>query len=352
MTLYPLKLTPVYTENVWGGQALKEIFNKDVPFKHTGESWNVASHNRGASIIENGSLKGKSLSFVFNNFKEELLGSAWKHLLRFPLLIKLIDAKKQLSLQVHPQDNYAREHEGGELGKSEMWYVLRAKEGAKLALGLKKGVSKEQFKLGVERGDFDSLVNEIPVKKGDVVYVPAGLLHSIGEGIVLFEVQQNSDTVYRVFDWNRPGLDGCPRELHLKQALDVLDFKGRLKNQVIKGLELKRDGNSITYYVANRHFATEKITLVSPMKENTNGKMILYTIISGTASIHWNNSEIKMGNGETVLVPACTGEFHISGQGEILKNYIPDIESDFLQPLKSAGYSEEEIYRSTAVGDE
>ncbi|NLG16023.1 MAG: mannose-6-phosphate isomerase [Fibrobacter sp.] len=348
--LYPLKFRPLYKEKIWGGQSFKQIFDKDIPFSHTGEVWNVACHNRGMSIVSEGRLKDKSLQYIFENFRQELIGASYIDFDKFPLLIKLIDAKERLSLQVHPQNEYARINEKGERGKSEMWYVLKAKKGAKLVVGLKDNITKEQFEHAIKSGGAESCINEITVKEGDIINIPAGLIHSIGEDIVLIEVQQNSDLVYRVFDWNRLDLDERPRMLHIKKALDVIDFKGRLKKELIKGLSITNDHNSITYYVANPHFAVQKISLDFSLHEDTCGeKMIIYTGISGTFSIKWNDTSTIVGSGESVLIPASLGKFIIEGRGELIKSFIPDIVKDFVQPLKNAGYSEEEIFDNTAV---
>jgi mannose-6-phosphate isomerase len=341
--LYPFKFEPVYKESIWGGESFKELFNKDVPFSHTGESWVVACHNHGMSIISNGQLKGKSLQYVFEKHKRELLGECYHDVCTFPLMIKFIDARDRLSLQVHPGDDYAKENECGESGKCELWYVLKAGKGAKVIAGLKDGITKEQFESGINAGNIESYVNEISVKAGDVISIPSGLIHAIEKDIVLFEVQQNSDIVYRVFDWNRLGSNGYPRKLHVKQALDVIDFKGKLKKSIPKGLSIAKNGNTVTFYAANRYFGIEKYSISSPLQEHTSDKMLIFTCIAGSILFLWGDTKLNIENGESILLPASIGEFRVEGKGELLKCFIPDIEKDFLQPLRDAGFSESAI---------
>lgn len=348
--LYPLKFIPVYKEIVWGGQSLKTVYDRDIPFENTGESWDIACHENGMSIVANGDLKGKTLLEIFNTQKEALLGQKHANMQKFPLLVKIIDAKDRLSLQVHPQDTYAMENENGELGKCEMWCVLSAKEGAKLVVGLKEGVTKEQFKKAIEAGKLEEYINEIEVKAGDVLNIPAGLLHAIEEDILIAEVQQNSDTVYRVYDWNRMGLDGKPRPLHVRQAMDVIDFDNRLNKEITKGLTVHKDGNSINYLVANQYFAVQTISLEECLIEDTKQQyMIIYMCLNGSFSVKWQGQTTNVLAGESILIPACIGDYSIVGKGLILKAFIPDIENDFIKPLIEAGYSYDDIKNNVAL---
>ncbi len=348
--LYPLKFKPIYKEIVWGGKSLQLVYNREIPFENTAESWDIACHPNGTSVISNGAYAGMTLQEIFDSRKEALLGKNQMHLEKFPLLVKLIDARDKLSLQVHPQDAYASVHENGGLGKCEMWYVLAAKPGAKLVVGLKSGVTLEMFRSAIEKGQLEPLINELEIKPGDVLNIPAGLLHAIEEDVLIAEIQQNSDTVYRVYDWNRMGLDGKPRQLHIQQAMDVIDFEDKIKKEITPGLAIKREGNPITYYIANKYFTIEKISLKEMLTENTKkDKMYLYTCLSGSFDIHWNGTKTSVLAGESALIPAQLGAYMLAGQGEILKGYIPDIEMDFIDILIKAGYSLEEIQSKTGL---
>lgn len=230
-----------YKERVWGGTSLRDRLNKKIPYDHTGESWEVACHDNGDSIIRNGVLQGLTLKEALQVHAKEITGQDMKADEKFPLLIKFIDAKDKLSVQVHPEDAYAMINENGELGKSEAWYILDAKPGAKLIAGLKDKVSKEDFIEALEKkGELEHVLNEVEVHTGDVINIPAGFVHAIEDGILLAEIQQNSDTTYRVYDWNRVGLDGKSRELHVDKSLDVIDFEGKHAKEITKGLGIKK----------------------------------------------------------------------------------------------------------------
>ena len=220
----PIIFAPDYKERVWGGEKLKTVYGKEIPFEHTGESWEIACHDHGQSVAVNGTFKGMTLKDILLSAGQEVIGKGFDQGDKFPLLIKLIDAKDDLSVQVHPDDAYAHVHENGELGKSEAWVILEAEEGASLVIGLKEGTTKKAFEDALKAGELEKVLNRLPVKSGDVVDIPAGLLHAIGSGIMLAEVQQNSDTTYRVYDWNRVGLDGKSRELHVEKSLETIDF--------------------------------------------------------------------------------------------------------------------------------
>ena len=223
MGWYPLTFEPVFKERIWGGRRLEQLYGKRLPpGVPIGESWEVTDRPEGVSVITNGPLAGRTLRELMENHREELLGAAWDAGGKFPLLIKILDAQDILSLQVHPPESVARRL-GGE-PKTEMWYVADAEPGAHLLVGLKRGVTREEFERKVRAGTAAECVHRVPVQKGDAMFLPAGRIHAIGAGLVLFEIQQNSDTTYRVFDWNRVGPDGKPRPLHIAEAMESIDF--------------------------------------------------------------------------------------------------------------------------------
>ncbi len=221
--LYPFTFHPIFKERVWGGRKLSELYGKPLPpGVPIGESWEITDRPEGVSVIANGPLAGKDLRWLMENHAEELLGRPAKKSERFPLLVKILDAREKLSLQVHPPAAKAAEL-GGE-PKTEMWYVADAAPDAEIFVGLKHGVTRAEFERKVRDGTVAECVHRQPVKRGDAMFLPSGRVHALGGGNVIFEIQQNSDTTYRVFDWNRAGLDGKPRELHLEPALASIDF--------------------------------------------------------------------------------------------------------------------------------
>jgi mannose-6-phosphate isomerase len=221
--LHPLIFRPTFKERVWGGRELERLYHKPLPPSvPIGESWEISDRPGDVSVIANGPLAGKDLRWLMENHAADLLGDARPQGGRFPLLIKILDAQKKLSLQVHPPAATASAM-GGE-PKTEMWYVAEAAPGAELYVGLKRGVTRAEFEQRIKAGTVAECFHRVSVQKGDAMFLPSGRVHALGAGLVIFEIQQNSDTTYRVFDWNRLGLDGKPRELHVPQSLASIDF--------------------------------------------------------------------------------------------------------------------------------
>ncbi len=221
--LYPLTFQPTFKQRVWGGRELERLYDKPLPAGvPIGESWELSDRPGDVSLIANGPLAGKDLRWLMERHLAELLGGARPQNGRFPLLIKILDAREKLSIQVHPPTAQAAAL-GGE-PKTEMWYIADAAPGAELYAGLKRGATRAEFEHKLSNGTVAECVHRIAVQAGDALFVPSGRIHGLGAGLVIFEIQQNSDTTYRVFDWNRPGLDGKPRELHIPQSLASIDF--------------------------------------------------------------------------------------------------------------------------------
>ena len=222
-TLYPFTFKPIFKERIWGGRALEQLYKKQLPSNvPIGESWEISDRPGDASVIANGPLAGKDLRWLMENHERELLGEAKSANGRFPLLIKILDAQEKLSLQVHPPAEKAAELKGEP--KTEAWYIADAAPGAELYVGLKRGVTRAEFEQKIKTGAVAECFHRVPVKAGDTMFLPSGRVHAIGAGLVIFEIQQNSDTTYRVFDWNRVGLDKKPRELHIAESLASIDF--------------------------------------------------------------------------------------------------------------------------------
>ncbi|GAB6099561.1 class I mannose-6-phosphate isomerase [Halanaerocella petrolearia] len=342
--MYPLKFKSIYKEKIWGGTSLIEKFDRDVSSNTIGESWEIAAHKNGSSKVANGKFAGKELMEVIKEEGEKVLGTEAKseYFEKFPLLIKLLDVNDKLSVQVHPDDSYAFEHENGELGKTEMWYVIDAQEDAKLVYGLHPEVTKDEFATAIERGELEDKLYEINVETGDVFYIPVGLVHTIKEGVLLAEIQQNSDTTYRVYDWNRTDQDGKSRDLHIDSALDVIDFGSKLQTKVT-GLEIESQGIRREILVACSYFITETLDIDKQYIARTDGSRFYVLMgLEGRAKLIYSEGEISLGSGETVLLPASLGEYTIKGDCKLIKSYIKDL-NELKTELRSKGYSESEI---------
>ncbi|EOC99657.1 type I phosphomannose isomerase catalytic subunit [Caldisalinibacter kiritimatiensis] len=313
--MYPLKFENIYCEKVWGSRDL-ESFRDNLPEGKIGESWDVACHKNGTSVISNGEHKGMRLDDLIKEKGQELVGSKisteW-----FPLLIKLLNTSGKLSVQVHPDDEYARKVEG-DMGKTEVWYVVDAKEDAKLILGT-NNCTKAEFEQAINNGNPEEYMNVVKVKKGDVYLIKSGLIHTMGEGLIIAEIQQNSDTTYRVYDYGRG------RELHIEKALDVIDFE--LQGKKSEGLTVKKSGYSKTYYCLNEHFALELYDVHTSFAEKSDKeRFYIFTCVEGEGKIKYRNGieEIKMG--DSLLIPATLGEYEVIGKMKLLKSYVPDVE--------------------------
>ena len=305
----PMFMEPIFKETVWGGEKIRTVFGKDIPSEHTGESWEAAAHANGHSRIRSGYMAGKTLQEAVIEAPEVIMGTevAAQFGTHFPLLIKIIDANDNLSVQVHPNDEMAHLLEGPqEDGKTEMWVVLEAKPGAKLIYGFKEDITKEQFASAIEAQKLEELVNWIPVKKGDTFFIPAGMLHAIGAGILIAEIQQNSDTTYRVYDFGRLGLDGKPRELHTEKAQQVTNLKSSL------GKELA----DIDAGVCCEYFKTYRRVLSGQAEINVDpAHFQILMVLEGSGCI--NGATFKMG--DTILLPAAMGKAILEGEAVYLQ---------------------------------
>lgn len=347
--LYPLKFKPAFKDYLWGGRKLAAL-GKDIPDGIVAESWEISCHPDGVSTAANGEFSGTLLTDLIDELQIDILGTEHykNENLKFPLLIKFIDANDKLSVQVHPNDEFAYIHENGEYGKNEMWYILASKPGAKLVYGTRPGVTKETFASAVSENKIDECLNEVEVHPGDILNIPSGLIHAIGEGILLAEIQQNSNTTYRVYDYNRTDKKGNKRPLHIEKALEVIDFNRSIENAKVKGLDVKVTEASVKVFkIVNKYFSVEEYIINDEVKENADGsKFFIYVFVDGTGTINYNGEKLPVSKGETVLIPAALGEYSISGNIKALKTYVPNIEKDIIRPLKDAGYTDEEIFSS------
>lgn len=346
---YPLKFTPVYKDYVWGGRNFEKL-GRVLPEGIVAESWEISCHPNGESIVCNGDLKGTSLPGMFKKYGRTLIGTALpeKDVKKFPLLVKFIDADNKLSVQVHPDDAYAKANENGEYGKNEMWYIMSAKPGAKLIYDIVPGTTRESFDSAVKEGRLEDCLKEVPVYAGDVINIPAGLVHAIGEGIMLAEIQQNSDTTYRVYDYNRVDKNGNKRPLHIEKALEVIDFNTKGRKEKVKGIEVDLgDGSSVKYLIANNYFSIESYNVNGSIDGIADGsRFFIYVFTEGQGEIIHSSGKTGVKYGESVLIPATMGSYRIEGKFKALKAYVPDIRQNVIEPLLKAGHSESDIYEN------
>lgn len=313
--MYPIKFENIYYDKIWGGRDL-ELFRDNLPSGDIGESWDVACHENGVSIVANGEFKGEKFDDLIKEKGDLLLGTTIDKE-KFPLLVKIINAKDKLSVQVHPNDEYGLREEN-DLGKTEIWYVVDAFEGANLVVGT-NGCSKEEFEKALNNGECESYLNRISVKKGDVFFVKSGLVHAIGEGVVIAEIQQNSDTTYRVFDYNRG------REMHIKKALECIDFS--LKGNISNGIIVKKDGFEKNYINVCNYFSLEKYNIYSKCEEESDiERFYIFTCVEGSGKITSNNYELEIKKGDSIFIPASLGKYKLEGKMELLKSYVPSVE--------------------------
>ncbi|NMB45409.1 MAG: class I mannose-6-phosphate isomerase [Firmicutes bacterium] len=354
---YPFKFHPIYKEKVWGGTALNKLFGRALPGSNIGESWEVASHAHGVSVVSQGPLAGQSLPELVGLYGRDLIGTSLPDsaLVKFPLLLKILDANDYLSVQVHPDDEYAANHEVGEPGKWEAWYVIAADPGAEIIYGLQPGTTRESLRDAIRHGTIQKSLGRVPVKPGDVFDVPAGVVHALGSGVVVAEIQQNSDTVYRLYDWDRIDAAGNYRPLHIKQALDVIQFSGQ-RSDAVKGLVMAAPQGERTIMVANRYFALELLAIDGAMEEATQGERFhLLTCLEGNFELQCINqpeSYTTLESGTSVLVPAYTNRYLLNGTGRLMKCYVPDIRRNIIESLILHGYTYSDITNRVAgLGD-
>ena len=322
--MYPLKFKKTLVKKVWGGRKFNSILDMELPDESLyGESWEVSSHKGGLSYIENGEYAGCSLVDIINKNKEEMLGEEIVKRFKgeFPLLIKYLDINDRLSVQVHPSDDYALRVEG-EFGKSECWYVMEASEDATLILGVKDGVTKDIFKKKVESKDFSELFNTIKVKKGNFINLLPGVVHATLEGSILIcEVQQNSDTTYRIYDFDRL-VDGKLRELHLDKALDVIDFEGKVQISTSENRQkISLVGAKKEELVRGEYFNVDKYLIDGIFEDETNSNFKILSILDGVGEIICNNISYSIKKGDTYFIPAGLKTI-LKGKVEILKSYL------------------------------
>ena len=323
MTLQePLLLRPTPKAKVWGGEALSTCLGQDFSdLGPIGEVWTLADREDSSNEVLTGPFQGQRVRNLMQGQRAALLGEAQGSAHdSFPVMVKLLDSNRDLSVQVHP-DRKSAEHLGaGAEAKDEFWYILDAREGARVYLGLRPGVDAATFAAKAATPEVVELLQEFPVRRGDCLWVPAGTVHSIGGGITLVEVQQNSDTTYRIYDWGRKGLDGLPRTCHLDQALQAIDYGSRAAGPV-EAREVSEGPNPRTFLVETDHFAVELISLEAPFEHETGGGAWIYLVLAGQGSLRMAGGDPNwpLQRGETWLLPAALGAYRLEPAGNECK---------------------------------
>ena len=300
-----LTFLPVFKERVWGGRSLERLYGKKLPAQvPVGESWEITDRPEGVSVIAGGPLEGKDLRWLMKQHARELLGPARPQDGRFPLLVKILDAREKLSVQVHPPARIAAQL-GGE-PKTEMWYVADAEPGAELYAGLRQGVTRPEFERRIQDGTVADCLHRVPVRPGDVMFLPSGRVHAIGAGIVIFEIQQNSDTTYRVFDWNRVGLDGKPRELHVEESLQCIDFTDFEPALAPAGFHSHGPDTCERRTLVNDPlFAVEQIRCAEEKDWNPRpGELEIFGVLEGRLAVQDGSTKTELHPGDFLLKPA------------------------------------------------
>lgn len=312
-----LKLKPATKDYLWGGDKLKRIYNKHSDTEKLAETWELSCHKDGLSIISQGEYKDKSLK-EYLDINPSSLGSNCDKFEQFPILIKLIDASDRLSIQVHPDNEYGLSVEG-EYGKTEMWVVLDCDEGAELIYGFKHEISKQEFEKRIKNNTLLEVVNSVPVKKGDVFFIDAKTVHAIGKGIVIAEIQQNSNTTYRIYDYGRKGADGKARELHIDKALEVTDLFPPKRKIGAFGEAEQLDGYKMTLLGTCEYFNVNRLDIKTQAKINITEKSFhSLLVINGSVEVNLNGDITTLTKGDCCFIPAENNVYEIKGESEII----------------------------------
>jgi len=312
MNKEPLFLTPIFQERIWGGTALSEKFGYEIPSDKTGECWAISAHPNGMGFIKNGTYAGKSLKELWDNYRELFGGVEGE---QFPLLTKILDANADLSVQVHPDDSYANVHENGELGKTECWYIIDAKEDAELIFGHNAN-STEEVRQMMESGQWEQFLRRIKVKAGDFFYVPSGTVHALCRRTLILETQQSSDTTYRLYDYDRLDDSGNKRELHLEKSIDVITAPHT--SVAVEPSVKEVPGAKVTTYVQSDFFSVYKYEVHGEATFEQEWPFLLMSVLEGQGKI----DGYELRKGDHFILPATYGAFNLSGELELMVSHV------------------------------
>jgi mannose-6-phosphate isomerase len=316
---YPLQFNPILKERIWGGTKLKSMFNKPITSNITGESWELSDVQGDVSVVSNGTYKGKSLTELLETFPDELLGTQVHKRFgkQFPLLFKFLDAREDLSIQVHPNDELAKERHNS-FGKTEMWYVMQADQNARIIVGFEHKSSPDQYLKSLEDKTILGLLHTVEAKKGDVFFLETGTVHAIGAGLVIAEIQQTSDITYRIYDFDRKDANGNTRELHVDLALDAINYE---KTDTQKKYTMHE--NQSNGVVDCPYFTTNFIPLDGESIVSKDGESFtVYMCVEGGFEMNIDGEKYQYQTGDTVLVPAAIKSLNLKGKGALLEIYI------------------------------
>ena len=326
MKLYPLKFRTIFKDKLWGGSKIKSVLGKDYgDLPNCGETWEISGVKGNISVVENGHLRGQDLRSLIRHYQHDLVGQKVFEQFgeEFPLLIKFIDANDDLSIQVHPNDELAAKRHDS-FGKTEMWYVLQADEGAKLITGFNQQLTKEQYLEAFNSGKLTEILNQEDVKTDDVFFLPAGRVHTIGKGLLIAEIQQTSDITYRIYDFDRTDAEGNKRQLHVEEALDAIDYQfyDEYKTHYTSHL------NEANPLVASKYFQTNKLELTEPLERDHSqlDSFTIYICLEGEGVVQANGVEdTKVSKGDSLLIPAALKQikWKPSGSLKLLETYVP-----------------------------
>jgi mannose-6-phosphate isomerase len=330
--VHPLRFEPIFKDYIWGGERLHQILGKDTGPGTWAESWEIVDHINGQSVVRDGLWKGKSLGELLRENGNEIVGPATLEKLsgstvpdnlrgRFPLLLKFLDASQVLSVQVHPDDTMGATLSPPDLGKTEAWYVIDATPDAKIFAGLKSGVTRQDLKAAIEKGETEEVLHSFTPAAGDCVFIEAGTVHAIGAGLLVCEIQQASDTTFRLFDWDRVGNDGQPRPLHVQQGLQAINFElGPIAAAVATSVDEHREN-----LVTCDKFILDRSQISSPQTLGGDGKFRIIAVIDGTVSLSNDPCSQPMSVGQSALIPACCDSIAVTptGPATILEIRLP-----------------------------
>ncbi|MGD6902739.1 mannose-6-phosphate isomerase, class I [Bacillus infantis] len=312
----PLFLEPVFQERIWGGTALRDVFDYSIPSDHTGECWAISGHPNGQSTVKDGEFAGKTIGELWESSRE-LFGNYSSPV--FPLLTKILDANADLSVQVHPDDSYAKEHENGELGKTECWYIIDCDEDAELIFG-HTAQTKEEFVERVEKGEWNELLRRVSVKPGDFFYVPSGTIHALCKGTLILETQQSSDTTYRVYDYDRKDAEGNTRELHIDKSIAVTAIPHQSTR--VEPSVKKQGGAKVTKFVEAEYFTVYKWNLNGKASLAQDKPFLLGSVLNGSGVLKADGKEYAFTRGDHFILPSDFGEYEVEGQAELIVSHV------------------------------